>query len=73
MKVIETYLPDQFNEIPSKRLMDFVTVNPRSNLEMSILDTWKWHFEKARVPFAIEEKINPDWGNTLILWKERRV
>ena len=69
MKIIETYLPDQFAEIPSKRLMDFVTVNPRSSLDMSILETWKNHFQSVSVPYVITE----DEHGIKTLRKERRV
>jgi len=66
MNIIRYHKEKEFNEIPKKNLMDFVTVH--SGRDRGVIDTWERHFKSVNVPFGVESI-----GKELVLWKERRV
>lgn len=76
MNIIRTYLPDEFNKIPKKDLIDFIGANENNAVgrilignrkDQEILKSWEQHFKSVKVPYAIEQR-----GKVLYLWKERR-
>jgi len=74
---IRTYLPEEFEKIPKKNLIEFVgagqgnvagSIQATKRRDTEILEVWEWHFRHVKVPYRIEQR-----GNLLYLIKERRV
>jgi len=75
--ILRTYLPEEFNKIPKKDLMEFIgagqgnisgCIQAGKRRDTEILEVWERHFKSVKVPYRIEQR-----GNLLYLIKERRV
>jgi len=75
--ILRTYLPEEFNKIPKKDLMEFIgagqgnisgCIQADKRRDTEILEVWERHFKSVKSPYCIEQR-----GNLLYLLKERRV